>query len=330
MQLKHIFSALGSKNYRLYTIGQLISNIGFLIENIALSWLIYRLTGSAMYIGILFFISQVTIFIVSPFSGLLSDRIPRYKLLIVTNIIGASIYILLGIAIINGFVSLWFMFLTQIIAGLAKGIDNPIRNTIVNDLIDKPEHLVNAISLNSSFFNIAKIIGPSIAAILIPWSGEGICFILNGFSFISIISVLLIMKHKTQILHTHKINIINDLKEGFIYSFSYPPIRSVILFVGFIGLFCFSLNVVLPVYAKEVLKGGADTFGFITTYSGFGALAAALFMAAKRNALGLDFTIFIAGLIYGICFLLLSFINDFTVASIIMIFIGFGQVLVFR
>jgi len=282
-----------------------------------------------MYVGILLFINQITIFVSSPFSGILADRIPRYKLLIYTNTIAAFVSLILGIAIMSGFTGLWFIFSTQIIVGFAKGIDNPVRNTFVNDLIDKPEHLVNAISLNSSIFNVAKIIGPTFAAILIPWAGEGVCFVLNSFSFLSIITVLLLMKHKPQVIHRHKINVLADLKDGFKYSFTYSPIRTIIVFIGFVGLLSFSLNVVLPVYAKVVLKGGADTFGFITTYSGIGALIAALFMASKKNALGFDFTIFIAVLIYSTGFLVLSLVSNFTAASIIMVFIGFGQVLIF-
>jgi len=324
-----IFSSFFSRNYRLYTIGQILSNIGFLIESIALSWLVYRLTHSGLYVGILIFTSQITIFFISPLSGILADRFERYKLLIYTNAITALMSLILGIAVISGVHSLWFIFSTQIIVGLTKGIDNPVRNTLVNDLIEKPEHLVNAISLNSSIFNIAKIIGPTIAAVLIPWKGEGICFILNSISYLSIITVLLLMKHKPKLKNNEKINVFKDIQKGFIYSFNYSPIRTVIIFVGLLGLLSFSLNVVLPVYAKEILKGGADTFGFITTYSGFGALIAALYMATKQHAFGLEVVIFIASLIYGAGFLLLSMVSDFALTSFIMIFVGFGQVLIF-
>ncbi len=329
MRLKLIFSALSSPNYRLFTIGQFISNTGYLIETIALNWLVYRLTNSGMYVGILLFINQGTIFLSSPFSGILADRFARYKLLIITNIVAATVSLFLGFAVMMKFENLLFIFVTQIIVGLVRGIDNPIRNTFVNDLIEKPEHLVNAISLNSSIFNVAKIIGPAIAALLIPWAGEGICFVLNGISFISIIAVLKMMKHKEHICTIKKPNIIRELQEGFRYSFSYSPVRCIIIFVSFIGLFSFSLNVALPVYAKQILNGGADTFGFITTYSGFGALLAALYMAGKRNALGLDITIFVAALIYSFAYLSLSFFSNFAAAAVIMFFVGFGQVLIF-
>jgi len=329
MYINQLIVALYSRNYRLFVIGNSISNIGSLIEYIALSWLVYRLTNSATYVGILFFISQISIFLISPFSGILADRIPRLKLLIITNLVTALISLILGILIMCGSKSLLLIFSTQIIAGLTKGIDNPVRNTLVNDLIDKPEQLVNAISINSSIFNIAKIIGPTLAAILIPWAGEGICFLINSISFLSIIIALFMMKLKPQFSSRNSINIFEDLKEGFIYSVHFSPVRTIIVFVSLIGLFCFSLNIILPVYAKEVLQGGADTFGFITTYSGIGALFAALFMATKRNALGLDFTIFIAALIFSSGYFLLSLISNFMIASIVVVFIGFGQVLIF-
>ncbi|NJO69595.1 MAG: MFS transporter [Bacteroidetes bacterium] len=329
MSLKHIFSALSSPNYRLFTVGHFISNTGYLIETIALHWLVYRLTDSAMFVGILLFINQGTIFLTSPFSGILADRFARYKLLIITNIIAAITSLVLGLAIVMGFESLWFIFLTQVIGGLVRGIDNPVRNTFVNDLIEKPEHLVNAISLNSSIFNVAKIIGPAIAAILIPWAGEGVCFLLNGVSFVSIIVVLRIMNHKPQDLSPKQTNVWGEIKEGFEYAFGYSPVRCIILFVSFIGLFNFSLNVTLPVYAKQVLEGGADTFGFITTYSGIGALMAALYMAAKRNAVGLDITILAAAVIYSLAYFTLSFFSGFAAAALIMVVGGFGHVLVF-
>ncbi len=329
MPYKNLFPSLNSSNYKLFTIGQFISNIGFLIENIALSWLVYRLTDSAMYIGILVFIGQITIFFTSPFSGILADRFSRHKLLILTNIIAAFVSFILGLSVLFNVASLWFVFATQIIVGFARGIDNPIRNTFVNDLIDKPEHLVNAISFNSCIFNIAKIIGPSLAAILIPWAGEGICFILNSISFISFIWLLYYIKLKPQELNTKKTNVFYEIREGFNYSFNYSPIRSVIVFVSLIGLLAFSLYIVLPVYSKLILKGGADTYGYITMFSGIGALAAALYLAAKKNALGFDFLIFIAGLIYSLGYMMLSFVSNFVFASIIMIFIGFGQVLLF-
>ena len=326
---KTFFAAFCSRNYKLFTAGQVVSNLGYLIEHIALTWLVYRITNSAFQVGILFFIMQITIFFTSPFSGVLSDRFPRYKILLVTNVILACVSFILGVLVVFNYFSLIVILLLQIVAGLARGIDNPIRNTYVNDLIDKPEHLINAITINSSMFNLAKVVGPVIAALLIPWIGEGICFIINGFSFLFLIYIISCLDHKPQSVPVFNSNVFADIREGFQYAFSFSPLRTTILFIAFIGLMSFSLNVTIPVYAKLILEGGADTFGFITTFSGIGALMAALYLSQKKNALGLDRTIFIAGFIFNIGFLLFAYVENFLLASLLMLIIGFGQLLIF-
>jgi MFS family permease len=324
-----LFSAFESKNYTVFTFGQVISNIGFLMEYIAISWLVYRLTNSALYVGILFFISGITVCLSSAFAGVLSDRIQTYKLLYLINIVSTITSLTLGISVFFGVSNIWFIFLTQVIAGLVRGIDGPVRSIYVKELIEKPDHLVNAITLNSSMFNIAKIIGPALAAVLIPLIGEWICICINGLSYISVIIALSLMNHKEIIKKSRDSNMMNDLKDGFSYTFSYSPVRSTIIFTSLIGLIGFSVNVILPVYTKQVLGGDANILGFMTTYSGIGALLAAMYLATRKSAYGLDFVICWSSAIYAICFVSLGLINSFSIAAIVMVINGFGQVLIF-
>jgi len=326
---KSIFSAFGSRNYKIFTFGQVVSNIGFLMEYIAISWLVYRLTNSAVYVGVLFFISGTTVCLSSAFAGVLADRIQTYKIIYLINIVSAITSMTLGLSVFFGISNIWFIFLTQVIAGLVRGIDGPIRSIYVKELIEKPEHLVNAITLNSSMFNLAKIIGPAIAAVLIPLIGEWICICINSLTYIAVIAALSLMNHKEIIKLSRTEGIIKDLKEGFSYTFSYSPVRTTILFTSLIGLIGFSVNVILPVYTKQVLGGDANVLGFMTTYSGIGALSAALYLAARKNAYGLDFVMFWSSALYAICFIGLGFIHHFSVAAVVMVINGFGQVLIF-
>jgi len=327
--LGSLFSAFGSRNYKIFTFGQVISNIGFLMEYIAISWLVYRLTNSAVYVGLLFFISGTTVCLSSAFAGVLADRIQTYKIIYLINIVSAITSMTLGLSVFFGVSNIWFIFLTQVIAGLVRGIDGPVRSIYVKELIEKPEHLVNAITLNSSMFNLAKIIGPAIAAVLIPLIGEWICICINSLSYVAVIIALSIMNHKELLKISRHDGIIKDLKEGFSYTFSYSPVRTTILFTSLIGLIGFSVNVILPVYTKQVLGGDANVLGFMTTYSGIGALSAALYLAGRKNAYGLDFVMFWSSALYAICFIGLGFIHNFSIAAVVMVINGFGQVLIF-
>ena len=326
---KSVFSAFGSRNYRIFTLGQVVSNIGYLMEYIAISWLVYRLTNSGFYIGLLFFISGTTVCLSSTFAGVLADRFQIYKILYFINIVSSITSMALGIAVCFGVIEIWFIFSTQVVAGLVRGIDGPIRSIYVKELIDRPEQLVNAITLNSSMFNVAKIIGPAIAAILIPLVGEWICMIINSISYAAVIFSLYTMNHKLVVKQLVNSNIFKDLRDGCAYSFRYSPVRATILFTTLIGLIGFSQNVLMPVYAKQVLGGDANVLGFLTTYTGIGALTAALYLAARKNAYGLDFVMFWAASLYGVCFLSLGFIYNPVLVAIILIINGFGQVLIF-
>lgn len=320
------FRSLKSKNYRLYFIGQIFSNIGFLMEFIALSWLVYRITNSAFYVGLLMFAGQIMNLIISPLAGVLSDRINRFHIMFYASLLAAISSMFLGIYVVFGYESLAVIFAIQLFSGIIKGVIWPVRSAFVKDLIDKPDQLVNAISLNSSMFNTAKIIGPTLAGILIPLAGEGVCFIINSLSYIAILVSISLMNKKSTVAEVSSNSFIHDLTQGFQHAFSYIPIRNIILFIASIGFFGFSINVVLPIYAKEIIGGKADVYGFLTTFSGVGAIFATFYIASRRNSYGLDKVIAYATLVYSSGFFVLAYTNQISIALIAMVVIGVGQV----
>jgi MFS family permease len=330
MYLLSLFLAFKSLNYRWYTVGQVFSNIGIMIETIALSWLVYQLTDSALYVGILFFAGQATIFLSSPFSGYLSDCFSRKHILLWVNMTYVVISLSLGTLILTEMASFPILILVQLLIGLLRGIDAPTRSVFINDVIVDPKHLVNAISLNTSLINVAKIIGPTLAALLIPWIGEWFCFYVSAccaLIFVLVVSTRIFPAKRTRL--PGRINFIAEMKEGLRYAYDYLPVRAVILFIACIGLFTVSMYVILPVYVSEILHGDADTYGFITTYSGVGALLGALYMASRKSALGFDFLMLLASVLYGIGFIWLAGTSVFVYASLYMVLIGFAQVLMF-
>ncbi len=299
-----------------------------MIQFLALSWLVLRLTDSPTHVGILLFIMQGANFLVSPLAGVLSDRYSRYKLLFASNALSSINDGILATIILMGIVNINYLYILTFFSGIIKGFDLTIRTAFINNLVKK-EQLVNAISLNSSMFNVAKIVGPGIAGILVVKYGEGICFLINSLSYLVVLTAILLMKNKTHRLPETKRKIKDEMLEGLKYTFSYPPLRIVVVFIACIGMFGFPYMVVLPVFAKDVLMGNADTLGFLTTFGGVGALISALYMATRKNALGLERIMFIAGTIYSSGIFILSFMSDFSPAAVITFIIGFGQVLAF-
>jgi MFS family permease len=235
----------------------------------------------------------------------------------------------LGVYVVLGYESLVVIFTIQLLSGIMKGVIWPVRSAFVKDLIDKPDQLVNAISLNSSMFNTAKIIGPALAAILIPLVGEGICFIINSLSYVAILISISLMNKSRVKLEKSKNSFFSDLSQGFQHAFSFVPIRIIILFVASIGFFGMSINVVLPIYAKEIIGGKADVYGFLTTFTGIGAIFSTFYIAARKNSYGLDMVILYATLVYTTGFFLLALTNQIGVALSAMIIIGIGQVAMF-
>ena len=323
------FRALRHRNYRLFFAGQFVSLTGTWIQQVALSWLIYSLTKSPLLMGSIMFAGSIPSLLVSPFAGVYIDRVNQYKTLIILQALFMIEAFVVAILALTGVIQVWHIVVLSVLMGITSAFDMPLRQAFVVQLIDASEDLGNAISLNSSCFNLARLIGPAIAGVIIASVGEGICFLLNAISYIAVIYALLLMKIKAKPIHKKtSVNVIQELKEGFKSAFDSIPIRSIIIFIATTSLIGMSFPVLMPIFAKEILKGDAQTMGFLMSASGVGALWGALYLAGKRSVLGLEKWICFASLLFGTGLVGLAFVDKFWVALALLFVIGFGMVVI--
>jgi MFS family permease len=287
--LKNIFRAFEYRNYRLYFIGQSVSFTGAWIQQIAMGWLVYRLTNSALMLGIISFAAQAPSFLISPFVGVISERADRRKILLFVQCFFMLQAGILTVLVLTGTVQIWHIVVLSIFLGFVSGFDMTTRHTFFLDVVDKKEDLANAIALNSAMFNGSRLVGPAIAGVIIATAGEGICFMINTLCYGAVI-ISLSMMHIKKIhlkIKLSEINFIKEIKEGNDYAFSFRPIRDIILIMCAVFFFASSFTVFMPVFAKDILKGGPGTMGMLMSAMGGGALIGAIYIAARKNVIGL-------------------------------------------
>ena len=326
-ELKNTFRSLKYRNYRLYFFGQGISLIGTWIQRITTPWLVYHLTNSAFLLGLVSFAGQIPTFLIAPFAGVVTDRWNRYHLLIITQIAAMIQALILAFLYLNGTIEIWHIVVLSVFLGIVNAFDVPARQSFVVEMVEKREDLGNAIALNSSMVNGARLIGPSIAGMLIAFTGEGVCFLLNGLSYLFVIASLLFMKITPRKIDRQKKRVIREMKEGFIYTFGFSPIRYTILLLALISLVGMPYAVLMPVFAKEVLHGGSHTFGFLMGASGLGALLGALYLASRKSILGLEKLIPMAAATFGLGLIAFSMSRYFLLSLGLMVFVGLGMML---
>ena len=325
--LKNIFRSLQYRNYRLFFGGQSISLIGTWIQQIAMPWLVYSLTGSIFLLGLVGFAGQIPTFFLAPFAGVLIDRWNRYHILIVTQILAMIQALILAFLFFIGTIEVWHIIFLSVLLGCINAFDIPARQSFIVEMVEKKEDLGNAIALNSSMFNGARLVVPSIAGVLIASTNEGICFLLNGLSYLFVIVSLILMKVKSKKREIKNPDVLKEIKEGFSYTFGFAPIKSIILLLGLINLMGMPYIVLIPVFAKEIFHGGPYTFGFLMGASGVGALIGALYLASKRNVLGLGKIISLSAGIFGFGLVTFSLSRLFLLSLVLMIITGLGMIL---
>jgi MFS family permease len=325
--LKNIFRSLQYRNYRLFFSGQSVSLIGTWMQRIAMSWLVYRLTGSVFLLGAVGFAGQIPTFILAPFAGVISDRSNRYHILIVTQIAAMIQALILAYIFFIGAIAFWHLILLSIFLGCINAFDMPARQSLVVDMIEKREDLGNAIALNSSMVNGARLIGPSVAGILVSIYGEGTCFLINGLSYILVIIFLFMMRISPGQTKTQNAEILKELKEGFKYTFGFKPIGFIVLLLGLVSLTGMPYTVLMPVFAKSILHGGSHTFGFLMGASGIGALVGAIYMASRKSVLGLGKIVPFSTIVFGLGLIVFSFSHIFLFSMLLMVVTGFGMIM---
>jgi len=324
--LKNTFRSLKHPNYRLFFGGQSFSLIGTWIQRIALPWLVYDLSKSVLLLGIVGFVGQIPTFLLAPYAGVVADRWNKYHILLVTQVLSMIQAGLLAALVLTNTINVWSIILLSIVLGCINAFDVPARQAFLIDMIDDKEDLGNAIALNSSMFNGARLIGPSIAGILIATAGEGICFLINALSYCFVLGSLLLMKVPSKIKMQEKMSVSKDFKEGLAYSLGFAPIKYTLLLLTIVGLTGMPYTVLMPVFSREILHGGAHTFGFLMGAAGLGALFSALFLAAKNTFNGLEKYIGFASGVFGVALILFSFSHTFFLSIILMAVVGFSMV----
>ena len=325
--IKNIFSSLHSRNYRLYFTGQGVSLIGTWMQNIALSWLVYRLSGSVFLLGLVGFTTHIPSFILSPFAGVITDRFNRLKIMKLAQVFFMLHALTMAILVLTNTIEIWHIITLSIVFGIINAFDTPARQSLVIDLIDNPKDLGNAIALNSAIFNAGRLVGPAIAGITIAVVGEGICFLLNALSFVAVIAALMQIKIPVKQISIHPGNFKKSFAEGFHYTFHSMPIRTLITLLAILSLIGLPVVVLLPAYAKEILHGSADTLGYLMAALGAGALCGALYMASRKTVLGLGSIISVSIGVYGLALALASFSQVTWVSMTIFFFTGLTMVL---
>lgn len=325
--IRLIFRSLGYRNYRLFFFGQSLSLIGTWMQRIALPWLVYQLTGSAFLLGLVGFAGQIPTLLLGPVAGVMTDRWNRYNILIVTQILAMIQAFVLVVLYFTGAIQVWHIVLLGFFLGSINAFDMPARQAFVVDMVTMKKDLGNAIALNSSMVNSARLIGPSVAGVLIAATGEGICFLINGLSYLFVIVSLLMMKLPKKETKKRKERVLHELKEGLSYVFGFAPLRSVVLLLGLISLVGMPYVVLMPIFAKEVLHGGSHTFGFLMGSSGIGALTGALYLASRKSVLLLGKIIPLSAFLFGSGLFLFSLSRSFLFSLGIIFASGLGMIM---
>ena len=326
IDLSLISRALQHRNYRLYCYGQGISLIGTWAQRVAVSWLVYRLTGSAFMLGVVGFVGDIPAVLFAPIAGVLADRWDRHRLIEVVQSLAMLQAIILATLVLTGAVAVWHIIVLTMVSGLLTSFDVPTRQSYLVELIERREDLGNAVALNSSLVNGARLIGPSIAGILIATVGEGICFLLNAVSYVAVIGCFVAMKVKPWQRTAGTEPLLRELKQGFAYVFGFPPMRSILLLLGLISLMGVPFQILMPVFARDILHGGPSLLGFLMGCSGAGAFLGAIYLASRKNVLGLERLIPIATGIFGIGLIAFSLSRTLWLSLALMVVTGFGMI----
>jgi MFS family permease len=325
MRLQLIVRAFKHRNYRLFFAGQGISLIGTWMQRVAMNWLVYRLTGSAFLLGVVNFTGQVPTLVFAPFAGVLADNYDRHRLLVATQVLAMIQAAITAILVLMDVIVVWHLVILSVFLGIVNAFDTPIRQSLVIEMIDKREDLGNAIALNSSLVNGARLVGPSIAGILIATVGEGMCFLLNALSYVAVIAALMAMSIVPRPARPTQLHVWQAWREGLTYALNSLPIRSVLLLLAVVSFMGMPYATLLPIFAQEILHGGAQTLGFLMAAAGVGALIGAIFLASRSAALGLETILVVAAAVFGSGLVAFSLSHTLWLSLALMVVSGFGM-----
>jgi MFS family permease len=318
---RETFRALRHRNYQLFFAGQLISLIGTWMDQVAESWLVYRLTGSALLLGTVAFASQIPVFLLAPIGGALADRADRRKILVATQTSMMLLTFVLAWLTLSHRVQIWHIITLAALTGIVNALDLPARQAFVVDMVSRAD-LVNAIALNSSMFNGARVIGPALAGIIVAAIGEGWCFFGNGVSFIAVIVGLLLMRMERP-RQSIEGSPLENIVEGFRFVATTGPIRALMLLLSLVSFTAMPYAVLMPVFADQILHGGPKALGLLMGCSGVGALCGALALAMRKTVHGLGTWVAASCVGFGVALLLFSFSRVMWLSAAMLVPAGF-------
>jgi MFS family permease len=324
---KFLPPALKSRNYQLFFTGQGISLIGSWMTQLATVWLVYDLTNSAFMLGVIGFTSQIPSFFLTPFGGVFVDRFSRHHILIGTQILAMIQSLALALLAFTGTIQIWHIIALSLFQGFINAFDAPARQAFVPELVERRDDLANAIAINSTMFNGARLVGPAIGGLLIARVGTAYCFLIDGLSYIAVIMALLAMKIKPVKITATRNNPLVEIKDGFAYAFGFSPIRAILLLSTLVSFFGMQYTVLAPVFAEEILKGGAETLGFLMAGSGVGALAGGIYLATRKTVVGLGKLIVLGPTVLGIGLIAFALSRILPIALFTMLFVGLGTII---
>jgi MFS family permease len=325
-RLPVMFRALRHRNYRLFFSGQLISLVGTWMQSVAQSWLVYRLTGSSLLLGLVGFVGQIPVFLLAPIGGVVADRYSRHRVVIATQTSAMALAFILSALTLRGHIQVWQIMVLASLLGIVNAFDMPARQAFIVEMV-VPEDLINAIALNSSMVNGARVLGPAIAGITVAAIGEGWCFFANAVSYIAVLIGLALMVVTPRPLDRRAASGIEDIKEGFRFVARSRPIRALLLLLGLVSLTGMPYAVLMPVFADTILHGGARALGVLMGASGVGALAGTLTLAAKREVRGLGRWVSFASLGFGVSMILFALSRWFLLSAALLVPVGFSMML---
>ncbi len=324
--MSHAWRALRHRNFKLFFYGQSISVIGTWMTRLATSWLVYRLTRSALLLGVVSFAGQVISFVLGPFAGVWVERLNRRKLLVWTQAAAAIQSLAMAALTLAHVITLWEIIGLAALQGLINAFDMPGRQSFLVQMVEDRNDLSNAIAINSSMANGARLIGPAIAGLVIGAAGEGWCFLIDGVSYFAVIASLLLMRIKPLNIRRKASSMLEQMREGWDYVRTFRPIRTILLLFSLISLMGYSYAVLLPVFAGQVLHGGPHILGWLTGASGVGALVSAFSLAVRKSVVGLTRMLQIASAMLGAALILFGLSHTLWLSLILMVFVGFGMI----
>jgi MFS family permease len=318
--------SLRHRNFQLFFSGQIISLVGTWMDTVAESWLVYRLTGSSLLLGTVAFAGQIPVFFLAAIGGTVADRFDRRKIVIATQASSMVLAFILAMLTLTKRIQVWEVIVLAALMGVVNSFDLPARQAFLVEMVGR-EDLTNAIALNSSMFNAARVIGPSIAGILVASVGEGWCFFANSVSYIAVIAGLLMMRVERRPRKALDASPFEHIAEGFRYVRDTYPILALLLLAGLISLVAVPYAVLMPVFAKQILHGNARTLGVLMGATGIGALGGAIVLAARRSLKGLGRIVMLACASFGISLILFSLSRWYVLSVILMLPVGFSLML---